>query len=113
MSDEETIAGILTLLAIGAVIHNRRDNDREPAADPRPRRDRNWRALPATCRRDIETRRRGTVRMFTQRCLNNNYRHMNRLPRDCQIQVRTDTGQRRQGYAAQCLRPAGFHTARR
>lgn len=114
MSDDE-IAALVGLLFIGAAIHRSRNNDRAPAPDvtQRPRDENRWRVLPANCRRDIETRRRGTVRMFTQRCLNNNYRHVNRLPDECHIRVRTENGQRRQGFAARCLRQAGFRTNQR
>lgn len=115
MSEDE-IAGLIGLLLLGVVIHQSRDNDPEPVVTPpQPTHDdadRNWRRLPANCRRDIQTRRRGTVRMFTQRCLNNNYRHVDRLPQDCHIRVRTENGQRRQGFAARCLREAGFRVAR-
>lgn len=117
MSDEDALAGILTLLFLGAAIHNSRDNDRAvpaPAPAPRPQANNNrWRVLPANCLRRIETRRGETVRLFTQRCLQNNYSHMNRLPQACHVRVRTAEGQRRQGFRARCLRNAGFRTNQR
>ncbi|MCF2906200.1 hypothetical protein L0666_14485 [Octadecabacter sp. CECT 8868] len=113
MSEEE-VFGLLSLLVIGAAIHNSRNDD--PAPSPQvnrtPRGESTRHVLPSNCRRDIETRRRGTVRMFTQRCLNNNYRHVDRLPQACHIRVRTENGQQRQGYSARCLRNAGFRTTR-
>ncbi|MBU2992190.1 hypothetical protein Q4555_10250 [Octadecabacter sp. 1_MG-2023] len=113
MSEEE-VFGLLSLLVIGAAIHHSRNDD--PAPSPQvnrtPRAESARQVLPSSCRRDIETRRRGTVRMFTQRCLNNNYRNVDRLPQACHITVRTQNGQQRQGYSAQCLRNAGFRTTR-
>ncbi|AGI70055.1 hypothetical protein OAN307_c47090 [Octadecabacter antarcticus 307] len=113
ISDEDAIAGILALLFISAVVHHSRNrNDRSahvPEPVPQPR---NWQVLPADCLRSIDTRRGNTVRMFTQRCLTNNYRFTNRLPQACHVRVRTENGQRRQGYRARCMRNAGFRTNR-
>ena len=113
VSDEDAIAGILALLFIGAAVHHSRNsNDRlAPAVEP-TRQPRNWRVLPEECLRSVDTRRGNSVRMFTQRCLTNNYNFTNRLPQECHVRVRTDNGQRRQGYSAQCMRNAGFRTNR-
>lgn len=111
-SDEDALAGVLTLLFLGAVIHNSRNNDPAPVRQP-PRVDNSWRVLPANCLRRLETRRGNTVRLFGQRCLNNNYDNVNRLPQSCHVRVRTAEGQRRQGFRARCLREAGFRTNRR
>jgi hypothetical protein len=50
--------------------------------------------------------------MFGRKCLNNNYRHADRLPRQCLDVVRTDRGQRR-GYEARCMRQNGYRLAHR
>lgn len=110
MSDEDAIAGILTLLLLGAAIHNRRDRD--PAPAPQPDVTDNWRVLPANCIRDVTRRNGNTIRMFGQRCLNNNYNHVNRLPDQCHVRVRNQNNQVRQGYRVRCLRREGFRTNR-
>ncbi|AKS47601.1 hypothetical protein SAMN05444287_2745 [Octadecabacter temperatus] len=121
MSDDE-IAGLLGLLVIGAAIHSSRNNDRtsEPAptinrSDRNERHDRgvrNWQVLPAQCLTTAQTRRGATVRMFGQRCLNNNYQFTNRLPQDCRVNFRGERGAHRQGYDVACMRNAGFRTNR-
>jgi hypothetical protein len=115
---EEDIAAILGFLVIGAVIHNRRNSDAAPVAPaaparPQPTTTREWRVLPADCIRNVTRRNGNTIRMFGQRCLNNNYAHVNRLPEACHVNVRTENGQRRQGYRVRCLRNEGFRTNRR
>jgi hypothetical protein len=113
ISEEDAIAGFLALLFIGAAVHlSDNNNDRPaPVVEPTPQ-PRNWRVLPAECLRSIDTRRGNSVRMFTQRCLTNNYNFTNRLPQECHVRVRTENGQRRQGYRARCMRNAGFRTNR-
>jgi hypothetical protein len=49
--------------------------------------------------------------MFGRRCLENNFRHANRLPQQCAQQIRTHRGTR-YGYDARCLRGAGYSLAR-
>ncbi len=109
LSDDEKL-GLITLLLFGAAIHNNRNRDEQPQ-ETRPRRD--WRVLPSDCLRQAHNRRGERVRFFAQRCLNNSYAHVNRLPQACHIRFRTDVGQRRQGYNPRCLRNAGFRTDRR
>lgn len=115
MSEDE-IAAILGLLVIGAAIHNRRNNDVAPAPAPAPtRRDtstRGWRVLPVDCIRNVTRRNGNTIRMFGQRCLTNNYAHLNRLPEACHVRVRDENGQRRQGYRVRCMRTQGFRVNR-
>jgi hypothetical protein len=67
--------------------------------------------LPGDCLRSYNTRD-GRVRMFGQRCLQNQYRYVNRLPEHCAIRVRTSEGPRR-GYEARCLRDQGYRLAHR
>jgi len=112
ISDEDAIAGILTLLLLGAAIHNSRDNDTAVAPQPQPRVDRGWRVLPASCIRNVNRRNGNTIRIFGQRCLNNNYAHVARLPEACHVRVRNENGQRRQGFRVRCLRNQGFRTDR-
>lgn len=76
---------------------------------PRPRA--NAALLPRQCLRNIETRF-GNTRMFTQRCLNRNYRHVDTLPNRCAVRVYGTQGVR-QGYDPLCLRQQGFRAARR
>ena len=71
----------------------------------------NRRALPYHCLRRIETRF-GTQRMFGKRCLENNYRHANRLPGRCAVRVFSSNGPRN-GFDPLCLREQGYRTDRR
>ncbi|MGC1496224.1 MAG: hypothetical protein WA790_10470 [Sulfitobacter sp.] len=135
------LAAILGIAVIGKIIHdNKKDKERavtrrhseprvqprrrsephvqprrrhsEPQVQPRPlpRQVRNNKLLPSQCFRSFDTRR-GTVRMFGNRCLQNNYRHANRLPQHCKVRVNTYNG-KRTGYQARCLRDAGYRLAR-
>lgn len=118
LSDEEKIAGLLTLFLLGAAIsrHNDRPVNANPPRPPQatpPRGHQDWRVLPSECRMQATTRRAETIRFFGQRCLRNNYSHINRLPQSCHVQFRTQQGHPRQGYLARCLRQAGFRTDRR
>ncbi|MDX8350363.1 hypothetical protein SLH49_20425 [Cognatiyoonia sp. IB215446] len=67
---------------------------------------RNRHVLPRQCFRNVETRF-GTQRMFGQRCLERNYRHVNSLPGRCAVRVYTDDGPRR-GFDPLCLRERGY-----
>ncbi|MCF2871362.1 hypothetical protein L0664_09830 [Octadecabacter sp. G9-8] len=115
MSSDDAIAGILTLLFLGAVIHNSRDNDVAPTPQrqPRPAATRDWRVLPASCIRDRTRRNGNTVRMFGQACLRNNYAHVERLPQACHVRIRNQEGRIRQGFRVRCLRDQGFRTNQR
>ncbi len=124
------LAAILGIAVVGKIIHdNKKDKERvvtrrhneprvqprrrhEPQVEPRPlpRHVRNNKLLPRQCFRSFETRR-GTVRMFGRRCLQNNFRHANRLPEHCKVRIRTHNG-KRTGYQARCMRDAGYRLAR-
>lgn len=119
------IAAILGLAVVGAIINdNKRDraDDHVPARrpstgtnhgryEPRPLPRRVERApLPSQCFRRFQTRR-GQVKMFVRRCLERNYRAVNRLPQYCAQRIRTDRGVRA-GFDARCLRRAGYRVAR-
>ena len=58
--------------------------------------------LPRRCKVTVENRR-GSHKIFEKSCLRRNYRHYDRLPQNCQVQVRAG-GQKIRGYSAQCLR---------
>lgn len=66
--------------------------------------------LPGDCLQSIDTRN-GRVRFFSQRCLEQNYQYVNRLPRECAVRFRTYNGPRA-GYDARCLRDEGYQLAR-
>jgi len=124
------LAAILGIAVVGKIIHDKKkDKQRavtrhQPAPvyqaprhrthkvqpRPLPRHVRNNKLLPKQCFRSFDTRR-GTVQMFGNRCLQNNFRHANRLPQHCKVQARTHQG-RRIGYDARCLRDAGYRLAR-
>lgn len=136
----KALAAILGIAVVGKIIHdNRKEREqaatrnhpapiytaprrhyeprvhqhrRDPQVQPRPlpRHVRNDKLLPSQCFRSYDTRR-GTVRMFGRRCLENNFRHVNRLPQHCKVRVKTYNG-KRTGYQARCLRDAGYRLAR-
>jgi hypothetical protein len=115
----KALAGLAMLAIIGKAISDNRDGHqvsrqaapRHQYVQPRPLPKRIARnALPGQCLRVIDTRR-GTTRMFMRRCLERNYRYVNRLPQACAQRVRTDRGPR-YGYNARCLRQSGFRIAR-
>lgn len=124
------LAAIAGIAIVGKIIHDKK-KDKERAATrkypapvyeaprvrprhveprPLPRQVRNNKLLPSQCFRSYDTRQ-GTVRMFGNRCLQNNFRHANRLPQHCKVRVKTHNG-KRTGYQARCLRDAGYRLAR-
>lgn len=148
-----TVAAILGLAVVGAIIHeNRQDKKRdkkvyrEPVrAQPKIQRHRhgskvhthgnarsthkqrvtqprhrvtpkplpqrvNRKLLPQKCFRSFNSRN-GKVRMFARRCLEKNYRFVNRLPQNCVQRIRTHDG-KRIGYGARCLQQNGYRLAR-
>jgi hypothetical protein len=70
----------------------------------------NQKLLPQRCFNSVNTRR-GQVHMFGRRCLERNYRAVNRLPQQCFQRVRTSQGTRT-GFDARCLRQNGYRLAR-
>ncbi|WP_299285270.1 hypothetical protein [uncultured Tateyamaria sp.] len=126
------IAALLGLAVVGAIIKDRKD-DREDRHrketkrkkvhkapqhiqrhkhNPRPIPNRvSRKLLPQHCLRSFDTHR-GQARVFGQRCLENNYRHVHSLPAQCHREFRTNRGWR-QGYAARCLNRHGYQLARR
>ena len=71
----------------------------------------NRRVLPSDCLRRVETRF-GVQRMYAQRCLERNYRHVNSLPERCEVRVFGSDGPRN-GFDPACLRERGFTSDRR
>ena len=67
--------------------------------------------LPGDCLRSFGTYE-GRVRLFTQRCLQRNYRFVNSLPSRCYRRIETSRGQR-YGYSPRCLRRSGYQLAHR
>ncbi len=122
------IATLLGLVVVGKIIHD--NNKDRPSGHvtvrklghdvgngrvsprPRPLPSRVGRAtLPRKCFRRFQTRR-GQVNMFVRRCLERNFRAVNRLPQACAQRVRTDRGPRF-GFGARCLRRNGYRVSRR
>ena len=88
-------------------------HDREPrdvAPRPLPREVRR-KLLPGDCLRSYETWD-GRQRVFSDRCLIENYSHARSLPRACKVSFRV-RGELRRGYDARCLRDEGYQLARR
>ncbi|MBE0414310.1 hypothetical protein [Yoonia sp.] len=126
------LIGLAAIAALNAALENRKPKPQPPAAQvnnrpdwaPQGHRGNDWsslqqkekqkkghNALPATCLQDVENRF-GSQRMFVQRCLERNYRHVDRLPARCAVRVYTNNGPR-EGFDPLCLRQAGFTSDRR
>ncbi|WP_341368029.1 hypothetical protein [Yoonia sp. BS5-3] len=128
--DREDVGKLLIGLAAVAVIGSALENSDDSAATPVQHgnswnginRDNDWsrlnsntqrsrRVLPADCLRRVETRF-GVQRMYGQRCLERNYRHVNSLPERCEVRVYSSNGPRT-GFDPVCLRERGFVSDRR
>lgn len=124
------LLGLAAVAVIGAAIeNNNRDNDRTTRVHDRPHRaphvnpprSNHWSdlshrnngrwVLPRDCLRRVETRF-GDIRLFGQRCLERNYRHVDSLPRRCAVRVYSNNGPRR-GFDPLCLREQGYRSDRR
>ncbi len=128
------LIGLAAVAVIGAAIEENRDRNkdrnRSTQVHDTPQwnginRNNNWsdlnrqhqsnsnarRVLPHACLRTVETRF-GHQRIFGQRCLERNYRHVNRLPDRCAVRLYTNDGPRR-GYDPLCLREQGYRSDRR
>lgn len=69
------------------------------------------RALPEQCLQILDTARRDRL-VYSQRCVNRNYKYASRLPENCLRQVRTNRGSRTV-YLARCLSRDGWRVASR
>ncbi|WP_390911466.1 hypothetical protein [Pseudosulfitobacter sp. SM2401] len=126
---KRALAALLGVAIIGAVIHDARKDEKSrvhrpqvqphkrpkankrPHVQPRPLPKRvNKKLLPGQCMRTIENRRGNRVRAFGLRCLEKNYRFVNRLPNHCFRSDRTRKGVRH-GFGARCLRAEGYRLA--
>lgn len=137
---ERALAALLGLAVIGAIIADRRDDDRKsqvvtrnrphqgfhrherydrddrhPGITPRPLPHRAQRyLLPAECLREVRTGHGRSMRVFGGRCLLHNYRYSGSLPRECAQRMH---GWRGEGHAtvwnAQCLHRNGYSISRR
>ena len=124
------LAALLGVAIVGAVIHENKKNRKQRAhVQPAPRhnvhkpvqkqrhvkprplpRRVSEHLLPGRCLRSFETRR-GTARIFGERCLERHYSFTHRLPQHCERRIRTDRGPRF-GFGARCLRKQGYKLAR-
>ena len=130
------LATVVGVAIVGAVISNKLDDDKDDRvtrknpdrdgiirqATPRgdvirradagafPRRANRY-LLPGDCLRSFETRD-GRTRVFGKKCLQQNYRFTNDVPRACKVKFRAN-GKKRNGYGARCLRRSGYQLARR
>lgn len=103
-----TALGLLALFAYAA--KEQRDDRKKATVHKKPAPKKRFsKVLPAKCMRVANTRN-DQYRVFGKRCLQNNYRHVNRLPRFCETNVRVK-GQWRAAYNARCLRNQGFTRA--
>lgn len=126
------LIGLAAVAVIGAAIEENRDrrsdNTASQAHDRGQRnginRNNSWselnrqnqvntarRTVPHACLRTVETGF-GAQRLFGQRCLERNYRHVNQLPNRCAVRLYTSNGPVR-GYDPLCLREQGFQSDRR
>ncbi|MGX9355770.1 hypothetical protein ACS3SW_11625 [Roseobacteraceae bacterium S113] len=83
----------------------------QPAPRKKQVKQKRLRPLPAFCLTRVRAND-GPRRLFSQRCLQNNYRQVNRLPNRCKTWVQGPRGTR-VGYKPRCLRRAGFEIAGR
>lgn len=67
--------------------------------------------LPGNCLRSFETSD-GRARVFSKKCLKENYTFNRSLPQACAVKFRTQK-KRQSGYDARCLRRQGYQLARR
>jgi hypothetical protein len=108
------LVGIATVAIIANAVKNNTDRNRTDVQPHRPQPTQpqasRW-VLPGECLTTVNARR-GEVRMFTQRCLQENYRYANRLPNECRISV-NGRSHTRVGYDPRCLRDYGYTSDRR
>lgn len=88
------------------VYHQKPKAVHKPKVQHKPKPKRNIKALPSSCLRQYNSWD-GRVRMLGKHCLNRKYKHVNRLPQACKVQVHTNKGLHR-GYQMRCLRNKGF-----
>ncbi|GIT86428.1 hypothetical protein [Roseobacter sp. OBYS 0001] len=132
-----TLAAIVGIAVVGAVIQNQLDDDKKDKRAKRaphnrssvihsnarykdhvikratpgrsPRRVNRW-LLPGDCLRSFNTGN-GRYRVFGKTCLERNYGATRQLPQACKVKFRTNS-KNRVGYGARCLRRAGYQLAR-
>lgn len=93
---------------IDGTIRPYREDDRR---GPKDKRGYKQQALPDRCLLQIDTDR-GSRLAYGARCLQQNYRHANKLPQSCETVVRTPRGFRTV-YGARCLSRDGWRVAGR
>ncbi|AEI96181.1 hypothetical protein [Roseobacter litoralis] len=132
-----TLAAIVGIAVVGAVIKNKLDDDKKEKRAKRasknrsevihsntwhqdhaiqratpyraPNRANRW-LLPGECLRSFSTDD-GRYRVFGKKCLERNYGATRQLPDACKVKFRTNN-KKRSGYGARCLRRAGYQLAR-
>lgn len=131
---QRALAALLGLAVVGAIIADRRDDDRESQAVTRSRphrwqdRDGSYRGvhprplpqraqrqlLPRECLREVRTNRGRTLQVYSGPCMHRTYAFASSLPRSCARQVQ---GGRRADrptvWGAHCLQQNGYRVSRR
>lgn len=122
---ERALAALLGLAVIGAIIADRRNDDRNAPVvtrnrqyhgiSPRPLPRRAQRhLLPRECLREVRTGRGYVRRVYGGRCMNQHYAYADSLPRHC---ARNLHGHRGVGHAtvwgAYCLEQHGYRHSHR
>ena len=82
-----------------------------PQVKPRPLPDDLQRyVLPRQCLRQLKSH--GDRKLVVgERCMQRNFDHVRRLPRNCRVEARTERGPRR-GYSLECLENRGYRLSR-
>lgn len=116
ISEGDAIVGMITLLLLGAAIHNSNDRDDPPArTHTRPTRSHPAPAanvLPRSCLRQGRTARGRDVQVYGRQCLIDNYGSIRRLPLTCVVRYGTRAGNNRRGFREPCMRNEGFRPSR-
>ncbi|WP_133485393.1 hypothetical protein [Aliiroseovarius marinus] len=123
------IAALLGLVTLGVLLSG---NDDEPSypyghvsrpytptypdRPHRPHRVSKYRMLPASCLREYRTQT-GRKIMFSNQCLNKNFKYARDLPRSCEstlvVKNRKGIYVTRRGYLPECLSKRGYRATRR
>lgn len=123
------LIGLAAIAALNAALENNNRREERNAPTPQPahrgiNRNNDWSGLnrqhqnsnarwviPHQCLQTVDTRF-GAQRLFGQRCLERNYRQVDRLPDRCVVRLYTTNGPV-SGYDPQCLRDQGYRSDRR
>lgn len=109
------LLGIATIAIIADAANDRRDQSQQTNGGQ------DWnhhaiparqRVLPAQCVVEVDARRGRDVTMLGRRCMERNYRWVNRLAERCEMTVEARRHDRR-GFSIHCLRRAGYEIGQR